>query len=199
MGGREGEKSFLVRKKFRNPTFSNRERVPGCSLCVSAAGRERVPIKEPLHTGLMQPDSLISLSAGISAPPRRPLLGLLLVFISACAADLDASVPPASPARDPQHTCLLRGCRRRKSWHGIVLPARAVSPAPSPLSSPPPTPLAGLLPPPLLHLFSLFSPLTRTLPPAGAPPPPLPDSASWEEDAMVSTENTTLEQMSAIS
>lgn len=178
--------------------------MPGCSLCVSAAGRERVLIKEPLHTGLMQPDSLISLSAGISARPGLHLGDFSSDSFSSLSRTRDRSVPPASPARDPQHARLLRGCRRRKSWHGIVLPLRR-QPGPSPRLPPPfparlpPLSLASSLPslpPPLLHLFSLFSPLTRTLPPAGAPP--LPDRTS-REDAMVSTENTTLEQMSAIS
>lgn len=174
--------------------------MPGCSLCVSAAGRERVPIKEPLHTGLMQPDSLISLSAGISARPgstsatsprtlSRLYLSLRCGPGRVCAACFSRSGPPAhlSPSGLPQVLA--------RDSPPTAPPARAVSPAPSPLCSPPPSPLAGLLPPPLLHLFSLFSPLTRTLPPAGAP---LPACAS-REDAMVSTENTTLEQMSAIS
>lgn len=49
-------------------------------LVVSAAGRGRVLIKEPLHTGLMQPDSLIFLSTEnsgcvtgrVRVAPKRP-------------------------------------------------------------------------------------------------------------------------------
>lgn len=134
----------------------------------------------------MQPDSLIFLSVGITGcyrpSSRRPGFGNVGLFwgslsrrgTGASAADPDALVLPAAPAPDPQHSCLLRGCRRRrKSWHGIVLPLRR-QPASSPRFPPPlhrASPLTGLLPPPLLHLFSLFSPLTRTLPPAGAPSP----------------------------
>lgn len=158
----------------------------GVLLRVSAAGRERVLIKEPLHTGLMQPDSLIFLSAGISGcyrpSSRRPgptwgtsfrtFLGSFMLPEKsslrcgprrACAGCLSRSGPPTrfSPSG------------RRKSWHGIVLPPRR-QPASSPRFPPPlrrASPLTGLLPPPLLHLFSLFSPLTRTLPPAEAPSP----------------------------
>lgn len=153
--------------------------MPGCSLCVSAAGRERALIKEPLHTGLMQPDSLISLSAGISARPgststsatsprtlSRLYLSLRCGPGRVCAACFSRSGPPArlSPSGLPPPQVLARDSPP------TAPPARAVSRLPPPFPARlPPLSLASSLPPPLLHLFSLFSPLTRTLPPAGAP------------------------------
>lgn len=84
--------------------------MPGLLLVVSAAGRGRVLIKEPLHTGLMQPDSLIFFSTEISGcvtgrvhvAPKRPrelretsfqTFNLSRQRTAAAAVDPDALVP----------------------------------------------------------------------------------------------------------
>lgn len=177
--------------------------MPGCSLCVSAAGRERALIKEPLHTGLMQPDSLISLSAGISARPgststsatsprtlSRLYLSLRCGPGRVCAACFSRSGPPArlSPSGLPPPQVLARDSPP------TAPPARAVSRLPPPFPARlPPLSLASSLPPSASPPFvlALFTPHTHAS--SCRRPPPS------REDAMVSTENTTLEQMSAIS
>lgn len=140
----------------------------------------RVLVKEPLHTGLMQPGSLIFLSTGISdcyrpssrSPPDRPpelrglLVGLFGVVDLAAAspADLNALVLPASPARDPD-TLLVFGAADAAASPGMGLSSHCAAsqhrlPSSLPLCTAPPLLLASsssASPPFVLALFTLHT------------------------------------------
>lgn len=157
--------------KVRKSYLFQRDKDGSVRVCEQRLRERTSPIKEPLQTGSTQPDRLMLRLLDVWSP-RLHLGGLSSdSFLPSFISDPDALVLPASPAPDPPAHLSSSGLPQpqvlARDSPPTAPPVRAVSPAPSPFTPRlPPLSLASSL-----RLFSLFSPLTRTLPPAGAPSP----------------------------
>lgn len=146
-------------------------------LRVSAAGRERVLVKEPLHTGLMQPDSLISLCWNLwllpaeFASPRTHLGNFFSDFLGVVYLAGEQQPPLRTqtrwcwlplPLRTPD-TLLSFGPPQvlARDCPPSAPPASVVSPVPSPFTPRLPShwPPPSACPP---FVLALFTPHTHT-------------------------------------